>query len=238
MTNVKYKGLIFLTMNKVILFDIDGTLMEEPNTYNEGFVFACKKIMHVDVEMENFQTSGKTNPEIIRELLSAKNIDSISINKNMLKLLKAVESYTLKNLNKNDCRLLPHVHDALNAIKENKIKMGFITGNIESIAFERAKRAGIGHYFYSGGFGSDGEKRSKLVKVAMARLNTEPENTFVIGDTPKDINAGRAAETYTVGIATGIFDANDLSDADLVINNLSEYKKIIKFVNSVGAVQQ
>ncbi len=233
-TNVKYNGSIFLIMGNVILFDIDGTLMQEPNTYNEGFVYACKKVMHVDVDMDNFQTSGKTNPEIIRELLSSKKIDNITINKNILKLLNAVESYTLKHLNKNDCRLLPHVHEALSVIKENKIKMGFITGNIESIAFERAKRAGIAHYFNTGGFGSDGEKRSKLVRVAMKRLNSEPENTFVIGDTPKDINAGKEVEAYTIGVASGIFNPEDLSDADLVIDNLGEYNKIIKLVKNAS----
>src|SRR5262249_26507975 len=91
-------------------------------------------------------------------------------------------------------------------------------------------RGGLNHYFAFGGFGSDSEDRSELVRQAGEKAGHKngstipPSNIFVIGDTPLDIEAGKRAGFQTVGVATGNYSVEQLlsSGASLAIENLEE----------------
>jgi phosphoglycolate phosphatase-like HAD superfamily hydrolase len=94
--------------------------------------------------------------------------------------------------------------------------LGLATGNIEPGARLKLDRGGLNRYFSFGGFGSDSEHRATVVRKA-AEAGTQkhdkairPEDIFVIGDTPLDVEAGKAAGFKTVGVATGRYLPNQL----------------------------
>jgi phosphoglycolate phosphatase len=97
--------------------------------------------------------------------------------------------------------------------------LGLATGNIEPGARVKLQRAGLNKYFSFGGFGSDSENRTELVrKAAEAAIqkhgdSISPNDIFVIGDTPLDIDAGRGAGYKTVGVATGRYSTVVLQQA-------------------------
>ena len=58
-------------------------------------------------------------------------------------------------------------------------------------------------------------------RESACRSQIDPNDTFVIGDTPRDISAGREAGFRTVGVATSDYSTGDLSaaGADLVLSD-------------------
>ena len=125
-------------------------------------------------------------------------------------------------------KVLPGILEFLEKMHaRDDVLTGLATGNIEVGARIKLERARLNTYFPFGGFGSDSYHRSELVleawRAAMKWSQTEiqPGETFVIGDTPLDIAAGRKAGFRTVGVATGHYSVEQLqvSGADLVISD-------------------
>src|SRR5262249_51152654 len=108
--------------------------------------------------------------------------------------------------------------------------LGLATGNIELGARAKLQRGGLNRYFGFGGFGSDSEDRTELVRKAGEAAGRRhgdsipAEEIFVIGDTPLDVAAGRAAGYKTVGVATGRYSTVVLQQAGatFVISNFDE----------------
>src|SRR5262245_65415355 len=97
-------------------------------------------------------------------------------------------------------RILPGIDEVLGELTERPdVLLGLATGNIERGARIKLERGNLNQYFAFGGFGSDSEDRTTLVRRAAeigasrsgAALSSS--DVFVIGDTPRDIAAGREA---------------------------------------------
>ncbi len=110
------------------------------------------------------------------------------------------------------------------------------TGNIEQGAWIKLKSAGLDHHFNFGGFGSDSHIREQLIRKALERAkdhieeNTKIKDTFVIGDTPYDINHGKAAGTITVGVATGSYSREQLQEhnPDHLFDDLNNLETVLE----------
>ncbi len=102
---------------------------------------------------------------------------------------------------------------------------------------ERAEKAGLKQYFKFGAFGSDAIERSVLVKIALKKAKDgfgfefDGNNAFLLGDTPRDIVAGKTAGVKTMGIA-GDFSTKDLEEAgaDFVLEDLKDTKKVLAII--------
>jgi phosphoglycolate phosphatase-like HAD superfamily hydrolase len=105
------------------------------------------------------------------------------------------------------------------------LAFGLATGNVERGARIKLERGNLNRFFPFGGFGSDAENRTELVRragqngIRHTGFSIDPRDVFVIGDTPRDIAAGREAGFQTVGVATGHYSMQDLegAGADLVV---------------------
>ena len=103
-------------------------------------------------------------------------------------------------------------------------EIALLTGNLEPIGRAKVAAAGLGDRFGpGGGFGSDAERRSDLVGVAMSRAahGHARGDVVIVGDTPRDIAAAREAGVRVVAVTTGAFGAQELSGADGVADDLT-----------------
>jgi len=133
-------------------------------------------------------------------------------------------------------QLLPGVPELLEAVgASDDFVVGLLTGNIARGAAKKIEYFGIAEYFSFGAYGDDHHDRNKLGPVALARagdaLGTgfQPEQTVVVGDTPKDIWCGQALEAMTVAVATGKFTVAELRGhkPDHVFENLSDTAAVL-----------
>jgi phosphoglycolate phosphatase-like HAD superfamily hydrolase len=136
--------------------------------------------------------------------------------------------------------LMPGVEPLLSYLSaRTDVILGLETGNIEPAAYLKLKRGGIDRFFSLGGFGSDSEERTELIRIGIERAralnhDTIPEeNIFVIGDSPHDISAGKNLGVNTIAVGTGLIAKEKLL-ATLPSHYLKDLGDIPAFLQCIG----
>jgi phosphoglycolate phosphatase len=133
-------------------------------------------------------------------------------------------------------RILPGIPELLEALsKEPKVLMGLGTGNLEGGAHAKLARCGLMRYFKFGGFANDSEDRPEVLRAAVRRGQAlagdpvSPRDVVVIGDNFRDILAGQAIGAYTVGVASGPMNKEELAayHPDSLFQDLSDTPKVL-----------
>jgi phosphoglycolate phosphatase len=216
---------------KLLLFDVDLTLISTGGAGIRALNRACRQLLDIENAMDGITPSGKTDPGIVREIFAASCLDhrdpgcfSPIIDLYLTFLREEVENTT-------QYRVLPGVLPLLERVSSRSdVLLGLATGNVEPGARIKLERGKLNGYFEFGGFGSDSENRTELVRHAAqcaefrVGRRIAPSDVFVIGDTPLDIDAGRQAGFRTVGVATGKFSVDELNScgATLAIADLEQ----------------
>jgi phosphoglycolate phosphatase-like HAD superfamily hydrolase len=203
----------------LLLFDIDGTLVRG-GPAKKAFEEALKEVFGTAGRINGHDFSGKTDPQIARELLEGAGFSGGEIDTGLPKLWEEYLTRMSRGLRQNPMELIPGARetvDHLNGLRE--VALGLLTGNIVEGARLKLGSVGMADHFPIGGFGSDSEVRDHLPAFAMERAREKwgvvfsPERVVVVGDTPRDVACGRFGGTRTVGVATGRFDVASLKEA-------------------------
>ena len=96
-------------MAKLLLFDIDGTLMEESPTHTASFNYVCNSIYGVTTDIDSFPRHGMTDTGILYGLLKKENVEDDQIRNGMKKAFSAMAEYVSANLKPDDYKLLENV---------------------------------------------------------------------------------------------------------------------------------
>ncbi len=222
---------------KVILFDIDGTLLYDGGAGKTAMIQAFQEIFGVYYSFSTM--AGKTDPAILLEGIEGHNIKEEAHKKEYFK------KYYFKLLAKNikqdlpEKRIFPGVVELLNQLNKFKdIRIGLLTGNWKKSAYVKLTYFGLERYFGFGAFGDDSIFRNDLLPLALKRCDKCGELTardaIIIGDTPSDIKCALAHGSRSIGVATGRYPAQELiqNGADLVLKDLTEAGRIISFILS------
>jgi phosphoglycolate phosphatase-like HAD superfamily hydrolase len=217
-------------VNHLLLFDIDGTLVQG-GPAKVAFRDALVATYRTTGPIEVHEFSGKTDPQIARELLRLAGLDDASIDAGLPSLFERYVEGLRDRLPSAPVEVLPGVPELVEVLaREADVALGLVTGNVIEGAKLKLSGPGLGGPFEVGGFGSDSEERNDLPAIALerarARWNVDfaPERVVVIGDTPRDVECGRAHGLKTVAVATGNFtvDALEAAGADVVLADLSD----------------
>src|SRR3989344_1355525 len=169
---------------KLILFDIDKTLIKEMERSSNPWPLAFQSVYGIKCEITLSQANshGMTHKQIVIETLK----------NHGLKENETFEKIYKKSLEHGKITLFPKIPKLLQKLSKKKYILGLITGNTKEIAFAKLKMAGIDKLFSIGGFGDDSANREELIKLAIERAKEkhhfqfDEKKVFVIGDTPKD----------------------------------------------------
>jgi phosphoglycolate phosphatase-like HAD superfamily hydrolase len=123
---------------------------------------------------------------------------------------------------------------------EPTLVQSLLTGNIEVNAAVKLSAVGLVEHIDLdvGAYGSDHRVRSELVAVARSKARTKygvefrPEDTVLIGDTPLDVAAAKAAGARSVAVASSFFDESDLEGAepDALLRDLTDAEALLRAV--------
>jgi phosphoglycolate phosphatase len=97
--------------------------------------------------------------------------------------------------------------------------LGLLTGNISGGPAAKMRHFGLAHFFPFGAYGCDHADRNLLGPIALERAlhhtsqSFLPGDTWVIGDTPKDIACAHAMGARCLAVATGRYSVTELSSA-------------------------
>jgi phosphoglycolate phosphatase-like HAD superfamily hydrolase len=213
----------------LFLFDIDGTLLWANGAGRSAVERALADACGQPISTEAISFSGKTDPQIMREVLDANGVrptdDQVS------RALTAYTEAATSALSASDVTLLPGVPDLLQRLAErDDVHLGLVTGNIERMAYHKLAVAGADEWFSFGAFGSDHADRNELPGLALERAYRHTGHRFtgsdavVVGDTRRDIACARHAGARAVGVCTGGDAREDLEAAqpDLLLDDLTD----------------
>ena len=194
---------------KLVLFDIDGTLISDGGAAREAFAFALDAAYGYRGDLRRYDFSGRTDPQIARMVLRDADHDDAEIDAAMPQLwtiyVQQLERHAAARV-----RELPGVRALLDALlADPRVILGLLTGNIEQGA--RLKLAGphLNDYFPFGAFGSDSERREELPPIAAQRAEHAVghriggRDVVIIGDSIYDVRCGTPHSATTVAIASG-----------------------------------
>ncbi|HUB69413.1 MAG TPA: haloacid dehalogenase-like hydrolase [Acidimicrobiales bacterium] len=228
-----------MAVERLVLFDIDGTLVRAGEIGGAVFDRAIEAVIG-DLPTERVRMSGKTDPQIVREYLALMDTDDPEHLPAILALLEsglaaAADQITL------DGSACPGAAQLLAALaKDERLHLSVLTGNIAPNAVVKLSAFGLEEWLdlETGAYGSDHEDRRALVPIALERLATlrgthlAPSQTWVVGDTPRDYECAAAVGAHCLLVATGRFSVRDLSElgADAVVPDLSGTDAVVRLL--------
>ena len=206
---------------KVLLFDIDGTLIRAGGSGRKALNRAGEILYGVKNCCSELSLAGRTdlyNFGAAYRFATGKRPTAAAVEKLHREYLKQLPRFVRSAIRDGNY----HVPVGLKALlkhlsRDKRVLLGLGTGNMEKGARIKLEPSGFNPYFQFGGYGSDSFHRHLLLRKAVTRarkLAREPfsgEDVYVIGDTPLDVAAGKKAGFKTVGVGTGFSEWKDLA---------------------------
>jgi phosphoglycolate phosphatase-like HAD superfamily hydrolase len=214
---------------RVILFDIDGTLVRTGGAGKAAIEAALCEEFGVSLSSEEVPYSGRTDRAIGHDLLIGHHIDPSQAN-----LARLIEGYLARlprYLGQFAGVVCPGVGDLLGQLRGRPgVVLGLLTGNVH-----RGARAKLGHYglwdhFTCGGFGDHHFDRDDVARAAVRSAEehvggrVDPADVWIVGDTPLDVSCARAVGAHAVAVATGWHPLDKLAETrpDVLLPDLSD----------------
>jgi len=199
---------------KLLLFDVDGTLLKTQGVGRSAVCQAAKDVFAIEEDLIGITVAGNTDDRILSDILSKHGLTPTQENIDRFK-----EGYLERlseNLRTRPGYVLPGIGELLDAIDAIPWAKGLLTGNIERGARIKLGSYGLSNRFEFGAYSDDSTDRNELGPFAKKRAEArygrtfDPKDIFVIGDTPRDIACGRAFGAQTVAVATGQYRSEEL----------------------------
>lgn len=217
-------------MIKLVLFDIDGTLIKTGGAGEKAFAQVCLQEFNIPNATENLHFAGRTDPAIVRDFFKLFGIEPKP--EHFARFFSAYVIVLEKILGTLDGTVLPGARELVAAFQTmaHRPLIGLLTGNIKQGAQLKLTHYRLWDSFAMGAYGDDHEDRNQIAAIARDRgaklLGTKlrGEEVLVIGDTPRDVECGRAIDAKVLAVATGIFSIDQLRNCEphWLVPNLAE----------------
>ena len=226
---------------RLVLFDIDGTLLWTDGAGRRAIHRALIEVFGATGPADH-RFDGKTDPQIVRELMRDVGHDDAHIDARLQALFIRYVQCLREELRDpaHPSKPLPGVTDLLDALaRRSDVTLGLLTGNLVDGARAKLEAVGIDpDIFVVGAYGSDHELRPELPAIAQrrarARLGVDiaGPDIVVIGDTPADLQCGRDIGVRAIGVATGRYTTDDLAaqGAVAVFADLSDTDAVVRAI--------
>lgn len=202
-------------MKTLLLWDIDGTLILSGGAGERALVAALAQEFGINGTLGDIELAGRTDRWIARRILAKFSVDDTpeNISRFLASYLRALPA----ELANPHARALPGIRDLLAALALRRdIAQGLLTGNLRAGAELKLTPHDLWTPFAFGAFADDAEFRNELGPHALRRaaahhaVEFAADRVFVIGDTPYDIDCGRAFGARTIAVATGRYSVEEL----------------------------
>ncbi len=229
-------------MKRLILFDIDETMISSDGAGRRAIGRVLAERFKVPSEAANIVMSGKTDPQILTEILRAAGWSDLDIERRMEELLEIYLSVLEDEIAASRYYIIhPGVVELLNSLKARSDSyLGLLTGNVERGARMKLNRFELNHYFEMGAYGSDSANRMDLPGIAAKRAHLHfniafvPAEIVIIGDAINDVLCAKGYGAKSIAVNTGRTSWEDLErhQPDYLFKNLGDTTMIVEAIFS------
>ncbi len=230
-------------MLRLILFDVDGTLLSTDGQAGRAIGVALHETFGTAGPMAGYSFAGKTDPQAVFELMAATGLSRSEVAPRLSEVFDRYCGHVAGVLTSANTRVLPGVRELLATLAvRGDVALGLLTGNIRRGAEIKLRAAGLLEYFAVGAFGSDEEDRNRLVPVARARARDHwgeefpGTRTVVVGDAQADIRCARAGGARSVAVASSKTSKAELAALapDVLLDSLASPEALTALVSADG----
>ncbi len=218
-------------MSRVVLFDIDNTLLYSGGAGSFAMNAAFNELFGVSDGFARVEFSGRTDLYILEQGLVEHGIAG-GVQKHLAAFTSRYYELLPEALVQRDGDLMPGFPELLEALRGAGVRLGLATGNFGEAAGIKLEYYGIGGFFEGGGFGEVSLDRSEVVAAAIRAVGNgaRPADIVVVGDTPHDVTSALANGVTSVGVATGRFTVGELRDsgAALVYQDFADWQAVAR----------
>ncbi len=219
-------------MFRLILFDIDGTLIRTGGAGVKAFESVFKDVFGLENGTANIRFAGRTDTGLIREMMRNHGLEETR--EHFERFFEAYPRWLVHWLNEMDGRVCAGVDAFMEHCtgRDDKPTIGLLTGNVVQGAEIKLRHFDIWERFEFGAYGSDHESRNELAAIAWERgkqrigPDLKAGEILVVGDTPKDVECARAIGAKVLAVTTGGATREELSEVkpDWLVDGLDEFR--------------
>ena len=221
-------------MPKLVLFDIDGTLVLTGGAGLRAMNRACEEVVGHRDALDGIPVAGRTDWIILHDAL--RKIDR-DLDEALFASLR--DSYIGHLREEIELRgtgvkaVMPGIAALLDELRtRDDVFLALLTGNFEAGARIKLEHFDLWRFFRFGAFGDSHSDRNKLLSIvtALGGPGQDGAGTVVIGDTPHDVAVAKAGGVRSVAVATGSHGVEALraTGADYVFENLSDVPAVLR----------
>ena len=227
-------------MRKLVLFDIDGTLVLTGGAGLRAMNKACAELVGHAEALAGIPVAGRTDRVILSDVVQriGRELDEPLL-EHLRDRYLAHLAEEIQHPGRGPRGVMPGIRPLLDTLHErDDVFLGLLTGNFEEGARIKLEHFDLWKYFRCGAYADDAADRNALVPFALQRARgcglpeVGPRDILVVGDTPHDVACARAVGAVAVGVATGGFTTAQLdeSGADVVFEDLSDGGEFLRLV--------
>jgi phosphoglycolate phosphatase len=224
---------------KLILFDIDGTLLICGPQVRPLFAGALEEVFGTAGDVDGYDFAGRTDPRIVIDLITAAGVPEGEVREGLPRVREIYLERLERSLERQGMQLLPGVEELLERLAlRDDVVLALLTGNWEPGARTKLSRFDLNRFFAFGAFGCDGVDRSDLPPVALDRAERwigrrfQPAETLIVGDSIHDVGCARAHGIPALAVATGRTPSAALqaAGADWLVPDLREAGRAVAWL--------
>lgn len=225
-------------IKKLLLWDIDGTLISTGMAGVNAFLLAIEKVFGIQTTRDGVEFAGRTDIRIMHSMF--KKLSIAATVENLENLKKAYFQCLAEELPRHQGKVHPGILEILQESQKRKdIVLGLLTGNLSRAAELKLTHYKIWHFFEFGVFADDSMDRNELGPIALRRAMEKykhefaPKNVLIIGDTPHDIECGKVIGAQTIAVATGGYSYEKLQphSPTILFHDLKDTQKFFEVMN-------
>jgi phosphoglycolate phosphatase-like HAD superfamily hydrolase len=222
---------------KLILFDIDGTLVLTGGAGGRAMARAFEDVFGLQHGMASISMAGRTDAWIVAQM--AANHGLACTAEIFQRFHDAYIGHLLEEIHKPGPQkgVLPGVRAVLDVLADHGgAHLALLTGNFERGAQIKLEYFDLWQYFGAGAFGDRTHDRNSLLETALTRVaaaggpSITPAETVIVGDTPLDVAVALAGGARSLAVATGSYGVETLraSGADVVVEDLMDIETVLE----------
>lgn len=197
-------------MRRLVLFDIDGTLITDGGASRQAFGDALRQVYAYEGDLSRYDFSGRTDPQIAHMVLRDTGLSEADVDARIDQLWRVYLGALAANVSSERVRVLPGIREVIDALsRRDDVLLALLTGNLEPGARLKLGPTGLVDHFSFGAFGSDSPRREELPPIAVERaaastgVRFEGRDVVIIGDSIYDVRCGVPHGATTIAVASG-----------------------------------